>query len=627
MLTIHEPITLTANPSIVSVSDNFAQRIIGNYQMMASKMSLEEMIHFISVAPEIYLADGDMNSFINMKNSYTHQSENIQLINNVLNRILVSDTYQMMYQDKVFIENVLRKIGIEDVREFITQVMQMRQDVKNINKLIQAYQTDNNKFVQLEQYYENRTTKSIDNTDSNEIENKEPLWIHQEILQRLMTENIYEKLDKYVSNNYQDINNILSKQMQISEQSLMAKNMQFTAITNNIKHDNSPLIYNRVNMYELGDIANIEEDSVSMTQNIVKAVLLNALNQIYSIKIKDLSDRKNVWYKLGNTIHQVTENTVKRYETYHNNDYVISRKYTDNIENIDYVQNVNIGETDITTNNINQETLKQQLDLINQQNIEKYEKLQQLQLTANKSEEGKKINKALALKDAIKAISDSTDVINEYSEKFSNSENVKLINRKKYEEIFDNDTIEILEVIENYYKSPELRHKRVINNEQAQAQFIQDIQRYTKKSVSELTNETNDVIRELIHNIKMTDLVTTNETNQVNTIHKNNETKYSRVEMYHKQNETIIDEELIKEMNSVNKSMIVNTNEITENVNLTHEIHEIVKNQVNEIRLQQNEELSQIISRNINDQIGNLSEQVYGKIERRMDTERKRRGL
>lgn len=627
MLTIHEPITLTANPSIVSVSDNFAQRIMGNYQMMASKMNLEEMIHFISVAPEIYLADGDMNSFINMKNSYTNQSENIQLINNVLNRILVSDTYQMMYQDKVFIENVLRKIGIEDVREFITQVTQMRQDVKSINKLIQAYQTDNSKLVQLEQYYENRTKKSTDNTDSNEIENKEPLWIHQEILQRLMTENIYEKLDKYVSNNYQDINNILSRQMQISEQSLMVKNMQFNAITNNIKHDNSPLIYNRVNMYELGDITNIEEDSVSMTQNIVKAVLLNALNQIYSIKIKDLSDRKNVWYKLGNAIHQVTENTVKRYETYHSNDYVISQKYTDDIENIDYAQNINISEADITTNNINQEILKQQLDLINQQNIEKYEKLQQLQLTTNKSNEGKKINKALALKDAIKAISDSTDVINEYNEKFSNSENVKLINRKKYEEIFDNDTIEILEVIENYYKSPELRHKRVINNEQAQAQFIQDIQRYTQKSVSELTNETNDVRRELIHNIKMTDIVTTNETNQVNTIHKNNETKYSRVEMYHKQNETLIDEELVQEINSVNKSMIVNTKEITENVNLTHEIHEIVKNQVNEIRLQQNEELSQIISRNINDQIGNLSEQVYGKIERRMDTERKRRGL
>lgn len=627
MLTIHEPITLTANPSIVSVSDNFAQRIMGNYQMMASKMNLEEMIHFISVAPEIYLADGDMNSFINMKNSYTNQSENIQLINNVLNRILVSDTYQMMYQDKVFIENVLRKIGIEDVREFITQVTQMRQDVKSINKLIQAYQIDNSKLLQLEQYYENRTKKSTDSTDSNEIENKEPLWIHQEILQRLMTENIYEKLDKYVSNNYQDINNILSRQMQISEQSLMAKNMQFNAITNNIKHDNSPLIYNRVNMYELGDITNIEEDSVSMTQNIVKAVLLNALNQIYSIKIKDLSDRKNVWYKLGNAIHQVTENTLKRYEIYHSNDYAISQKYTDDIENIDYAQNNNISEADITTNNINQEILKQQLDLINQQNIEKYEKLQQLQLTTNKSDEGKKINKALALKDAIKAISDSTDVINEYNEKFSNSENVKLINRKKYEEIFDNDTIEILEVIENYYKSPELRHKRVINNEQAQAQFIQDIQRYTKKSVSELTNETNDVRRELIHNIKMTDIVTINETNQVNTIHKNNETKYSRVEMYHKQNETLIDEELVQEINSVNKSMIVNTKEITENVNLTHEIHEIVKNQVNEIRLQQNEELSQIISRNINDQIGNLSEQVYGKIERRMDTERKRRGL
>lgn len=39
----------------------------------------------------------------------------MDVINNVLNRILVSDTYRMTYQDKVFIESVLSRVGVTDV--------------------------------------------------------------------------------------------------------------------------------------------------------------------------------------------------------------------------------------------------------------------------------------------------------------------------------------------------------------------------------------------------------------------------------------------------------------------------------------------------------------------------------
>lgn len=117
MLTIREPITLTAQPSIVTVSDHFAERMTANYKVMTGRINEEDMLHFISVPPEIYLAEGNEGSFVNLKNTNNIQNTNIELINNVINRILVSDTYHMTYQDKVFVTSVLKKLGVTDVSE------------------------------------------------------------------------------------------------------------------------------------------------------------------------------------------------------------------------------------------------------------------------------------------------------------------------------------------------------------------------------------------------------------------------------------------------------------------------------------------------------------------------------
>ena len=71
----------------------------------------------------------------------------------------------------------------------------------------------------------------------------------------------------------------------------------------------------------------------------------------------------------------------------------------------------------------------------------------------------------------------------------------------------------------------------------------------------------------------------------------------------------------------------IQTQESHETVRETRQVQEIVNNRVNELRLHQNEDLERIISQNVSRQLGSLSEQVYGRLEKRMDAERRRRGL
>ncbi|MBO5092773.1 MAG: hypothetical protein J6C33_00255, partial [Lachnospiraceae bacterium] len=97
MLTIHTPIELTADPSILRLNSNFTERLTGNYKLIGNGLEAEDMLHFLSQPPEIYLAEGGMTSLADYRNLYENRNLKLDVINNVLNRILVSDTYRTTY--------------------------------------------------------------------------------------------------------------------------------------------------------------------------------------------------------------------------------------------------------------------------------------------------------------------------------------------------------------------------------------------------------------------------------------------------------------------------------------------------------------------------------------------------
>ena len=152
MLTLRTPITLTADPSILGIKDNFGKRLIGNYQMIASGLEPEDMLHLAAQAPEVYLAEDGMTSLVNMKNTFRNQNLKMEVVNNVLNRILVSDTYHMTYQDQVYISSMLQKMGVTDVKEFIRQVRNFKQETKNLHEVIDLYWGGREALLEMKEY-------------------------------------------------------------------------------------------------------------------------------------------------------------------------------------------------------------------------------------------------------------------------------------------------------------------------------------------------------------------------------------------------------------------------------------------------------------------------------------------
>lgn len=182
------------------------------------------MLHFISAPPELYTEEAGMAPLVNQQTNVNTQNMTLQLVNNVLNRILVSDSLQMTYQDRVFVENVLNKIGVTDVQEFIRQVRLMKEETKNTRELLRLYHSDNQVLRTLREYRaEEREKERAEGRESEETEQVRLERQTREIWNRLHTEEIYREMSNLVSIRYGSPVRITRQEMQLSEQSISAE--------------------------------------------------------------------------------------------------------------------------------------------------------------------------------------------------------------------------------------------------------------------------------------------------------------------------------------------------------------------------------------------------------------------
>ncbi len=140
MLTIKAPIEITAKTSYVSDLEEFYYRTIGNYSLIETPVNGEDLLHLSTTPPEIYVEEGSsMTSLIQSSTRNEANIQKVEILNNVLNRIVMSADAHLTYQDRVFITDALYKLGIRDDRRFMNAFYRMAEETKNTNTLINLY--------------------------------------------------------------------------------------------------------------------------------------------------------------------------------------------------------------------------------------------------------------------------------------------------------------------------------------------------------------------------------------------------------------------------------------------------------------------------------------------------------
>lgn len=314
MIKLVNPVGITNKDITNRSSEGFYNRINDNYKLMRSQINSEDLLHAFTQAPEVFLAEGDttniFNSTVNVSNT---QKQKLEVLNNLINRILIMDGTQFTYQDNVYISSVLNKLGINDVQSFITQVRNLIDETKltytqnktlneSLNEIRKISETVNKTNINLE--------AGDDAVDTVEADNS--FYLHQNILERLSFSELANYVNQVTTRPFTE--KIVTRNDIISAENLrISEHLKLQELQNEITHTSTPMIFNHENMYEENiDIdENIDESTVKT--NLVKAMLVSYIDNLYQARAAKIINNNDTWFESVNELHLSVDNTVKRY--------------------------------------------------------------------------------------------------------------------------------------------------------------------------------------------------------------------------------------------------------------------------------------------------------------------------
>lgn len=189
MLTIKAPMRLQSISPIRIGLDLLGEKIAANYQLIGTEITSADLLHMATREPELFL-NMECHSFLTVENRvHTENRMKLDLLNQLVNRLLLCFTPQFTYQDEVFVVSVLQKIGISDVREFMRQMHRHMERNTLLNRLLHQYIEHGMKIAGAVDWFQQHLHESSETALQNtwDKECRFSLYLHDKIFERLMT--------------------------------------------------------------------------------------------------------------------------------------------------------------------------------------------------------------------------------------------------------------------------------------------------------------------------------------------------------------------------------------------------------------------------------------------------------
>ena len=142
MLTLKAPIQLHTGQALTTSCEAFGERIMGNYNILNAKITPKELLLLLTAPPEVLEEQGGMTTLVNNDTRVDLSRVTVDVVNNVINRILLDGSNNFTYQDQVYITSVLNKLGVTNVAQFMEQIRQLRSENENTVQLTRVYRAE-----------------------------------------------------------------------------------------------------------------------------------------------------------------------------------------------------------------------------------------------------------------------------------------------------------------------------------------------------------------------------------------------------------------------------------------------------------------------------------------------------
>lgn len=622
MLKLLAPIEITAKTTIVNDNESFTHSIMAGYDLMKTRLEKTDLLHVVNTPPEVYIAEGDgFTSILNQNSSNQVNYEKIEIINNLMNSIVNSASVDLTYQMRTFVTDALYKLGIRDDRKFMKSFYEIVNEYKEKNKLVDMFFSENTEVENIR----NSLTELINNRETNDnrrFEKTENLNLYESIFNRLQTGAIYQIVSNFAHT--QETNQISAEEFLVSEQNNTALNMLINNIAQSAEFKSPEIIYNYENEYEQEYV----EGNVTHEQNtslVTSAVFLDMIRNLYNTGYDRFSTSSNTYYDFTSTIYNSSNNTFHRL---YNETFVdrTSNRLVEEYENTNKAEIVNTYEDKSQMSS--DEVLVSVLNEINIQNEERRKQYTQLinQIERKYKNKKKKLSFKETIKDAKLALNDKDRLIEKLEEREEESALLDDQMRKEIELIFPDEAGKIFETVANYYKNTTEAGVSQMT-QQSISMLISNIEEV--RQLNEASYQENvEIKNEISEGAKIVHNIIENGKENIRTVETVKE-NVPKIEKVHRKSETISSEDIAETLNQYRRNI---TREIKNEVKQeTESIQNTTTNKViNTINTTKQEietpDIRRMVQEGVNASLGTISDKVYTKIERRLASEKSRRG-
>ncbi len=323
MLTIREPIKLNITDALTTVTDAFYERVVGNYNMMSASITPKDLLFYLSTPPEIPDDLGGMTT-VAVQNSLTDKrSVSMDIINNVVNRILLSTSSDFTYQDQVYIDNILNKLGVTNVSVFMKQVQNLSEEHTAIRELISLYSQELSLRGPVSKPLDER--KQISGTSGSKEESDRqplpPLFLHNEIYRRLETGAIYDIVNAYQSEQAHNFGTFHNNELKVSEQLFVSQLLKLSSLKERAVAGGTLTLTHISNHFELGDILPPPQDEAEVLSQASAAALLSTVEHTIVQKLHRGGGDNYLWLSLEQSLNETIGNALSRFQSFHNENY------------------------------------------------------------------------------------------------------------------------------------------------------------------------------------------------------------------------------------------------------------------------------------------------------------------
>ncbi len=244
MITLKAPIALKNRTDFINNYEGFNERIAGSYGLMGIEIGAEELLHIVNTPPEIYIADAGATTIVGNTLISSHNEEKLNIINNMLNRVMLSVSGNLTYQDRAYITSALYKLGIRDDRKFMNEVRQLIEESHLEEDFIDSYfaMRYDSSNAEIREETINLSREIINNGISERTDRIEQ-ELSQSIMHRLQTGAIYQIVANF--NKSLSLNRIDLAEQLVSEQENTARTILVQNLIRNMERDGVEFVYRR----------------------------------------------------------------------------------------------------------------------------------------------------------------------------------------------------------------------------------------------------------------------------------------------------------------------------------------------------------------------------------------------